>query len=304
MPGATKKVLILAILEILRGKTDAEHPMLQADIMKALERQYGMTATRKTVRQNLTVLLEAGYPIEYDKGWYYEHPFCYAELKLITDSIRFNTAIRKKQADELINRVRALGSAFIKPDMLPSPDKPKNPEFMYTYDVLHEAIDKGRQVSFVYNDYDVDKKLHPRLDADGEPKSYTVSPYHIIVSNGHTYLVCNIAKYDTLTHFRADRMTGIRLCESPIRMMRDLPEYSHGFDLQTYTNRHLHMFSGEPSAHRLACSRGLCGDVLDWFGMDVKFDHITDQSFQVCVYSDETSLQYWLSMYGEFAKEV
>ena len=75
MPSAPKKMLILAILEILRKYTDCEHGLLQTDIIEKLERDYDLTATRKSVRANLTELQIAGYPIDYINGWYYEHEF-------------------------------------------------------------------------------------------------------------------------------------------------------------------------------------------------------------------------------------
>ncbi len=304
MPSAPKKMLILAILEILRQKTDAEHRMYQVDIINELMRQYGISATRKTVRQSITTLLESGYPIEYRNGWYYEHSFCYAELNVIIDSIRFNTAIPNKQAEYLIDRIKALGGDCFKSDALASQNKPRNPEFMYTYEILHDAIDKAKQITFHYNDFDVDKQMHPRLDEKGEEKQYRASPYRIIQSNGRSYLICNIEKYDEITHFRVDRMTDARICDYPARSIYSLPGYSQGLDVGTYAGKHLHMFSFEAAYHRLECSRGICGDVLDWFGMDVQFDHITDKSFHVCVLTDAVSLKYWLLMYGEYAREV
>lgn len=305
MPSAPKKLLILAVLEVLRTHTGDHRRMLQADIVQALADDYGISATRKTVRQNLTVLQEAGYPIEYEKGWYYEHPFCCAEVNVLVDSVKYNPAIPVKQANDLIRRIREFGDiCSAAPYAYQGISKPQNPEFMYTYDILCEAIETRRRVAFCYGDFDVDKKLHPRIDDSGEHKLYIVSPYRIIQANGRTYLVCNIDKYDELTHFRVDRMMGIRLDKQAARSIRELPEYTNGLDIKNYVNKHVHMFSGEASFHRLKCQRSLCGSVLDWFGMDVTFERVTAESFEVCVYVDELSLKYWLLMYGENAREV
>ena len=75
MPAEKKKMLILAILGILRDGTDENNRIRQAEIITRLNRDYHLTATRKSVRKNLADLQEAGYPVRFRKGWFYEHPF-------------------------------------------------------------------------------------------------------------------------------------------------------------------------------------------------------------------------------------
>ena len=47
-----------------------------------------------------------------------------------------------------------------------------NKQVLLNLDVLNDAIEPGRKVSFIYNSYGRDFKLHPRRD---EP--YIVNPY-------------------------------------------------------------------------------------------------------------------------------
>ena len=74
----------------------------------------------------------------------------------------------------------------------------------YTIDVLDEAISKGKKVSFIYNSYGTDKKLHPKRE-----REYVINPYQMVATNGRYYLICNYDKYDTLSNYRIDRITGI-----------------------------------------------------------------------------------------------
>ena len=69
MSTAPKKLLILAILEVLRKYTNIDHRLLQSEIIAKLESDYDLTATRKSVRANLADLEDAGYPVLYDNGW-------------------------------------------------------------------------------------------------------------------------------------------------------------------------------------------------------------------------------------------
>ena len=49
---------------------------------------------------------------------------------------------------------------------LPDNELP-NRQLFYTIDILDQAISKGNQVAFHYNEYHTDKKLYPRLDHEG-----------------------------------------------------------------------------------------------------------------------------------------
>ena len=82
--------------------------------------------------------------------------------------------------------------------------RPENKELFYTIDVLDEAISKGKKVSFIYNSYGTDKKLHPKRE-----REYVINPYQMVATNGRYYLICNYDKYDTLSNYRIDRITGI-----------------------------------------------------------------------------------------------
>ena len=161
MPVSSKKVMILAILEILREQTDAEHPLRQAEIIEKLRSGYETEATRKTVRNNLSCLQEAGYPVEYNGGWYYEHEFCEAELNLLVDSLLFSGYVPYTQCRKLIEKIKTLGGGRYAPKIGRSVSKPENPQFVYSLEVLQSAIDRGRKVEFHYADFDVDKKSTP-----------------------------------------------------------------------------------------------------------------------------------------------
>ena len=60
-----KKLLIVYILEIMQKHSDRYHTLTQQEIVNLLESEYSVTADRKTVRRNLSKLMEAGFPIRY-----------------------------------------------------------------------------------------------------------------------------------------------------------------------------------------------------------------------------------------------
>lgn len=302
MSEQPKKMLILAILDILQKQTDEEHRLLQADIMARLEADYGMTATRKSIRRNLADLQEAGYPVFYHSGWYYEHEFTGAELNLLLDSLMCNSAITGSQRQALAAKIGALGGAWYRPSASEQLNKPANPQFLYVLDTLHEAIRLGKQVAFHYTDYDVDKQLHPRLADDGSVKEYVINPYRIAMTNGRPYLICNVDKYASLAHFRVDRIVDIRLRSRAVKPLEKVRGAEKGIDLPEYLAAHPYMYAGEIAAFRLIADRGAINDLLDWFGMDTQLTSRTDGSVLAEVRTDRASLDYWLRRYGDQAQ--
>ena len=111
----TEKAAYSDILEILKKYSDENHRLSQQDIIRILKRDYGMTADRKSVRRNLTELMDAGYPVCCDErqrggadgsetvfsGWYMEHEFTDAELRLLIDSLLSSRTLRKSSAPRL-----------------------------------------------------------------------------------------------------------------------------------------------------------------------------------------------------------
>lgn len=60
-----KKLIILYILKILQEFTDENHKISQHRIQELLEEKYDIMVERKTIRSNLSKLMEFGYPICY-----------------------------------------------------------------------------------------------------------------------------------------------------------------------------------------------------------------------------------------------
>jgi hypothetical protein len=64
------------------------------------------------------------------------------------------------------------------------------------------------------------------------------------------------------------------------------------------------MFSGKTSLVRIRAKRNLSGDILDWFGMETRFENVTDDSLEAVFRADAESLKYWLRQYAEHAELI
>ena len=92
-----------------------------------------------------------------------------------------------------------------------------NKQLFLTIDILDEAISKGRQVAFSYLEYGTDKNQHVRTDENGEKRVSIVNPYQMAAANGRYYLICNYDQYDNVANVRIDRITGIRILDTPAK---------------------------------------------------------------------------------------
>ena len=317
-----KKMLIINILEILKRYSDEEHRLSQKDIIKILESEYSMKADRKAIKRNLMNLIEFGYDIGYKEtvrknngmeeiiysDWFLIRDFTDAELRLLIDSLLFSKHIPYSQCKDLIDKLKSLSSAYFDAKVkhirnLPE-NMPTNKQLFLTIEILDEAISKNRQVSFYYNEYGIDKKLHPRMSNEGEIREYIINPYQIVATNGRYYLICNYDDYDNVSNYRLDKITNIRLLESPAKPMKRVVGLEKGLNLPKHMAENIYMFAGESISVKIRAQRYLVGQIIDWFGRDVKFSNDEGETVDVRVNVSEQAMIYWALQYGQHAEVV
>ena len=296
-PSGSYTQRFFALLEILKRKSNPEHRFQQLQLAQELESSYQMTVDRRSVRKALDEMQKIGYPVKYDRGWYYQHEFSETELDYIIDSIRFNNCLSSDQQNTLINKIAGLGSKWYLPPENVSSLRPCNAQFLKTLSIIHTAIKDGTQVEFNYGNYDTDKILHPRLNRSGNPKLYVINPYQLAEVNGRYYLIANVHKYSQISHYRLDRIMDIKLKRRKAKPLARVDGYSEGVSLKEYITQHPYMYSGPVYEYRIRVKRSGINDVLDWFGTETSFDDISEKYVEAIVKSDESSMDLWLHRY-------
>ena len=315
MSNLKRKKLSFAILDILRQYTDEEHKLSQNDIVELLEKDYDIKADRKSVKRNITSLLEMGYPIEFKEtlrmypnkdgvmeesyilsDFYLEREFTDAELRLLIDSLLFSKHIPYSQCKELVGKLEGLSNRYFKSRVrfirtLPE-TAPKNRELFYTIEIIDEAIAAEKQVAFTYNEFGTDKKLHPKRD-----REFVVNPYQMAAINGRYYLIGNYDKYNNIANYRLDRITGIRLLDNPVKPVKEVDGMKNGFYLPKHMAEHLYMFAGESVPVTFRLSKVILNDVIDWFGSDVAFFDETEDQVTARVTVNWSAMRYWAQQF-------
>ena len=305
-----KKVIILNILDILNKYTDAEHTLSQEEIRKKLASEYSMKVDRKAVKRNLMDLIDFGCDIEYDEtrrmtlnkktgeyeennllsNFYIHHDFEDYEIKLLMDSLVFSNHIPKKHRDDLIKKLGKLSTVYFKNsskniEVLNSVTT-QNQEWFNNIDLINQAINDCNKIHFTYNDYDIDKKLHPRREK-------TVNPYKIVAANNHYYLICNEEPYDNLSPHRIDKITDLTILE------KEHFTPNRSLNIKEYLSSHMYMFTGEPTRIKMRVDRDAFGNVIDYLGDEFRITQKDEEKVEITLKSNEDDIFFWALQFGK-----
>ncbi len=295
-----KKMLNMLILEILEEYTDENHRLTQPEMIQLLEKNYGMTCDRRSVRANIDLLKELGYEIAADKGYYLlERDFDDAELRLLIDSVLSSKGVSQNQATRLIKKLVKRGNRYFHAKVkhianLPEMRHSDNTVVMKNVEMLNDAIEKKRQVKFIYNGYNTSFKLVPKRD---EP--YVVNPYQMVVCNGWYYLICNTENHDNVSHYRIDKMTAVEIVDKPAKDKRLVDDFANGYSLPKHMAEHIYMFGGSTIEVKFQTGKYLMDQLVDWFGRDFSVRLLNDEDMLVTVKCNESAIKYWALQYME-----
>ena len=300
-----KKMLNMLILEILRQYTDENHSLTQQEIIKLLDKNYGMECDRRSVKSNILSLKEMGYDISMDKGYrLLSREFDDAELRILIDSVLFSKSISTRQAKGIIEKIRGLSSNYFNAKVshvsnLPELGRTANKQAMYSLDIINDAIAEKKKIAFIYNNMGTDMKLHPRRESE-----YIVNPYQIVANNGRFYLIGNYDKYNNIAHYRIDRMTDVRMLQDKVKPMKQVEGLEHGLDLPKHMAEHIYVFSGPSIPVKFLTTSDMVFELDDWFGRDMKILEENDGTILVRVICNRTAIKFWALQYGPYVEVV
>ena len=270
MKHENQKCKILVIRDLLL-ETDELHPLTTLDFIAKLKER-GIEAERKSVADDLMTLSEYGMDIESvavgkRKGYYLaSRMFESAELKMLVDSVQAAKFLSPKKTRGLIKKLAGLSSrgeaALLKRQLYISDrGKTDNESVFYNIDAIHGAIGEDREITFVYWQYDLNKKRVPRKSG----ARYRVSPFALVWDDEFYYLIAYDAEDARIKHYRVDKMTRITIDDAA----RQGKDAFAALDMSVYTSRNFSMFAGEEADVVLDCDANLIGVIVDRFGADV-----------------------------------
>ena len=135
-------------------------------------------------------------------------------------------------------------------------------------------------------------------------KIYEVNPYALVWADDVYYLICNMDKYDTLAHYRIDRMASANVTDIKRRPVTDLPGFENGLDAAQYIKGRFTMFSGDEKRVQVKFHNALRDVVYDKFGTYVTAHD--EGKYMVATIKVLPSIGFfsWLFMLGNQAEIV
>ena len=264
----------LYVKEIIYDYSDEDHYLTVNEIMDILESNYGIATTRKTLYNDIEMLIESGYDIECVKGQMNKYhvlsrEFDIAELRILIDSIESLQSIPSAQAKTLIRKLSRLGGPSagylvqnINVDGRPRSD---NQKLNYIIDKIYHAIISKHQIAFRYYEYLTSSKKIQKYSG----KKYDVSPYRLVCCNNFYYLLGLSKEHMKIVAFRVDRIS----CIPTILNKPCIPEPENLY-VEKYIRESFHMKSGESAEITLQFDSNVMDTMVDRFGQEMEITYI------------------------------
>jgi predicted DNA-binding transcriptional regulator YafY len=269
-------------MKIFSEDTDDEHMLTLSQIIGKLN-AYGVEVERKTLYQDFEILRDFGFDIvgvQTQRNYFYHignRQFELPELKLLVDSVQSAKFITQKKSNSLIRKLEGMVSKYEARQLqrqviISGRVKAMNESIYFNVDKLHEAIGAGRQISFKYYRWNINKEMELRKDGDW----YQVSPWALMWDDENYYLVGYDSEDKKIKHYRVDKMMQIAVVDK----RREGKEQFKAFDMPRYTKSLFGMYGGEEVQVTLEAENGMVGILIDRFGKDIPIRPVDESHFR------------------------
>ena len=297
-----KKLALIRIWQILKEYSDYDHPLTQDDIAAHLENDYGIIIERKAISRNISLLKEADIEIESRRaGSYIDcREFEDSELRMLIDGVLSSKHITAKHSKDLIERLCGLSNKYFKSHIkniysVNDWSKTDNQALFYNIELIDTAIETGKQLSYDYNKYGADKKLHK--------SSYQeVSPYQMILHNQRYYLMAYSEYWGNMVFHRLDHITNMSILKTPAVPIRSVAGYESGIDYKRFSSAMPYMYSDEPERIEFIADACIIDQIIDWFGRDTQISKRDDGRVTVTVKASPIAMKHWAMQYINYVE--
>ena len=136
-----------------------------------------------------------------------------------------------------------------------------NENIYYNVDLLHEAINQGKQIRFHYGQWNVKKQIELRRGGAW----YQASPWCLMWDDENYYLVAYDSEDEKIKHYRVDKMLNLSITS----LAREGKTQFRQFDAAQYTKQMFGMFGGDVMRVTLEGRNDMVGVLIDRFGKDI-----------------------------------
>lgn len=283
----------LCVLKILQEYSDENHILPMREIIGHLQKSYDVKMDRRTVYSTIELLQYLEYDVsDYEdngQGYYLRSRILEpSELRILTDAVYSFPFISAEQSKKLINKLQGVESAHHRKkyrhlSVIRQGRKTENKQVFLNIELLDEAIEQKKKVSFTYLSYDEKLKLVPR-----RAKPYIVDPLGMTYTNEHYYLVCTLTGCENTSLYRIDRMRGLSVLDEPAEQANA--------DAATVAENAVYAFVGAPEEITFAFDKGILNDVVDRFGTSIRLSD-DGERYVAKVTASPRGVKFWALQY-------
>ena len=296
------------IMEILSSDTDQYKTMLFQEVEETLREDYCIDLDRRTVASKINLLIEEGLIKRKGRkgGVYYDNrPFKDEELELLIYSVIANRNLPPARARNLAYRIGYLGGQhFISRiktgrNMLTemrsedrSVDGKDYRELLSDLDVINQAIDKKKQITFDSCRYRMDKTLQT-------DSSHTASPYYVMMKDQKLWLIAYSETQGAVSFFRIDRIKNVCILNKKAVDIKTIHGYELGLDTEYLRSSLPYMFSDRPERITFRADEEVVDNIVDWFGRSVTLKRDREDSSKVIatLRTSPAAIEHWAKQY-------
>lgn len=282
---AGTKGRVLFLRKYLEDHTDDNHIITTEELIN-LYAQNGYKAQRQTIADDVAVLIASGFEIIIEQvarnrtktNAYHigARLFELPELKLLVDATSSSRFITAEKSELLISKLSqltneenraSLVSRIFTSDRL----KTSNTNVLVNIDVVYQAIQDKKKISFHYWDYTATKEKVFRHDG----QEYIASPYALVWDDDRYYVPSYSDQREKTVKYRIDRMCDVVELEEDAYID---PE----FNVAQYAKKVIKMFDDDLPEETvyLRCENSFMQNILDRFGEETKTEIVDDESFR------------------------
>ena len=225
----------LYVKEILFNYTDETHYVTIAEIKNILQSEYGVHAVRKTLYDDIDMLIYAGCKIEYIHGrnntfMYHiaERDFDLTELRMLIDLIYSMRSLPRAKSVSIKKKLCMLAGPsadyLLKNTNSSNLPRTENNQIYSIIETLSKAITSNRQVVFKYSEHLTSSKKPLKR----ESLEYQVSPYRLVCYHNYYYLIAYSEKDLQTLAFKTDC-----ICDIPEILLKDSISEPKGFSMES-----------------------------------------------------------------------
>lgn len=213
-------IRLLLEKQYLEANASKDRCVKRSDLEKYLS-DCGYPVEKKTLYSDFAVLgTEFGMQLEYDphkKGYRLLNPqFDISELRMLVDCVQFSSFITEEEAAAMVSKIKQLSvvsdrTSLDRPVLIKQRLPRTKESFIQKLDTIHQAIVKGRQLSFRYHYYAPDRGNSVKTSEH----LFIVNPRQLVLVDGTIYL----ATYDNgpvkYPGIEVAEMTKVKMLSTP-----------------------------------------------------------------------------------------